>query len=225
MSAVLERVQGQPVRLPSGLSVATVERISAAVGDRVVMGQEIATVKAGKMWRTIGAPVAGHVRSLVVGEGATVPAGGVLAYIEPESPPVARRKAPERARQAQPSGAPNGSHQAPRPVQRPPEPPVVASKPVEEEKPTPAKKGQRERTKHRGFYILPSQERALKRLVIDTSLNEEEPIACNDSLVVRAAIDAFLSMAPAAQRATLERYKSKEKKAGVGSGWPRPGKK
>ena len=103
MSAVLDRIQqGQPVRLPSGLVGAVVERITARAGDRVVMGQEIATVKAGQAWRTIGAPVAGRVLSLVVGEGATVAAGGVLASSRTSRHKPARKplSAPQRGNQA-----------------------------------------------------------------------------------------------------------------------------
>jgi hypothetical protein len=83
----------------------------------------------------------------------------------------------------------------------------------------------RERTKHRGFYILPSQERAIKRIVADLALDEEKPLVCNDSLLVRAAIDVLLSLPPAALRATVATYKEREAAAQVGSGWPRPGKR
>jgi pyruvate/2-oxoglutarate dehydrogenase complex dihydrolipoamide acyltransferase (E2) component len=83
----------------------------------------------------------------------------------------------------------------------------------------------RERTKHRGFYILPSQERAIKRLVADLALDDDKPLVCNDSLLVRAAIDVLLSLPPAALRATVATYKEREAAAQVGSGWPRPGKR
>jgi hypothetical protein len=83
----------------------------------------------------------------------------------------------------------------------------------------------RERTKHRGFYILPSQERAIKRIVADLALDDDRPLACNDSLLVRAAIDVLLSLPPAALRATVATYKEREAAAQVGSGWPRPGKR
>ncbi len=172
------------------------------------------------MRRGIVSPIAGKVRALTVREGATVQAGATLAYVEahsPPEPPTARQTAPTPRKHPIPPISANRPQSAPvllEPVRLEVEPPTA--------KP-PKPKPSRERVKHRGFYILPCQERAIKRLVADLSLDEEKPLPCNDSELVRAAIDLLTTLPAGALRATVEAYKAKEQAAKVGSGWPRPG--
>ncbi len=244
-AAILDRIeQGTPVMLPATVGAATVASWWIRPGQMVNAGDTLATVAAGNMRRGIVASVAGRVRALMVREGGTVAPGGILAYIEPDAPPQARQSRPERAREPQQGKPKQDTTAAPMPVQRPTAPPTVASNGKGQEGSLPSdpkkesgatapapmsakhkpKQAKRERTKHRGFYILPSQEKQLKRLVADLSLDEEKPLSCNDSLLVRAAIDLLTTLPAGALRATVEAYKQREALAKVGSGWPRPGK-
>ena len=60
--------------------------IGIAAGDRVATGQPLITLEAMKMEHVHAAPHAGIVKALQVSVGEQVPAGGVLAEIEPEAP-------------------------------------------------------------------------------------------------------------------------------------------
>jgi pyruvate/2-oxoglutarate dehydrogenase complex dihydrolipoamide acyltransferase (E2) component len=251
-ATALDRIQAtaQAITLPKTLDAAQVTSWWVRPGQMVNAGDTLATVGAGNMRRGIVSPIAGKVRALTVREGATVQAGATLAYVEPEGPqkPIT---APTPRKHPIPPIGPNRPHTAPQSAAvevstaccsaskiahvatlatLKKEPPRAVAAAVSENhfshlspgKPKPA---MRERTKHRGFYILPSQERAIKRLVADLALDEEKPLVCNDSLLVRAAIDVLLSLPPAALRATVATYKEREAAAQVGSGWPRPGKR
>ncbi len=245
----------QAITLPKTLDAAQVTSWWVRPGQLVNAGDTLATVGAGNMRRGIVSPIAGKVRALTVREGATVQAGATLAYVEPEGPPQARQHAPQRASGAQrseppivasngngrrghvveaatagiPAVGPIGPTGKNLPIDSPQSDPDAATAEISAvepmgSKPKP-KPATRERTKHRGFYILPSQEKRLKRIVADLALDDDRPLACNDSLLVRAAIDVLLSLPPAALRATVATYKEREAAAQVGSGWPRPGKR
>ncbi len=60
----------------------TVVKVMAAEGDEVGEGQPLLVLEAMKMEQTFAAPYAGRVRALPYAEGASVPAGAVLAEIE-----------------------------------------------------------------------------------------------------------------------------------------------
>jgi pyruvate/2-oxoglutarate dehydrogenase complex dihydrolipoamide acyltransferase (E2) component len=221
-ATALDRIQAtaQAITLPKTLDAAQVTSWWVRPGQMVNAGDTLATVGAGNMRRGIVSPIAGKVRALTVREGATVQAGATLAYVQPEGPPE-----PPTARQT--AVTPRKHPIPPIGSTRPQSAPVLLE-PVrlEVEPPTakpPKPKPSRERVKHRGFYILPCQERAIKRLVADLSLDDEKPLPCNDSELVRAAIDLLTTLPAGALRATVEAYKAKEQAAKVGSGWPRPG--
>ncbi len=219
-ATALDRIQAtaQAITLPKTLDAAIVTSWWVRPGQLVNAGDTLATVGAGNMRRGIVSPIAGKVRALTVREGATVQAGATLAYVQPEGPPE-----PPTARQT--AVTPRKHPIPPIGSTRPQSAPVLLE-PVrlEVEPPAPSKQAKRERVKHRGFYILPSQEKQLKRLVADLSLDEEKPLPCNDSELVRAAIDLLTTLPAGALRATLQAYKTKEQAAKVGSGWPRPGR-
>jgi pyruvate/2-oxoglutarate dehydrogenase complex dihydrolipoamide acyltransferase (E2) component len=223
-ATALDRIQAQaqPVRLPQGIGAATVTSWWVRPGQLVNAGDTLATVGAGNMRRGIVSPIAGKVRALTVREGATVQAGATLAYVQPEGPPeppTARQTAPTPRKHPIPPIGSNRPHSAPQSA-----PVLLEPVRLEVEPPAPSKQAKRERVKHRGFYILPSQERAIKRVVADLSLDEEKPLPCNDSELVRAAIDLLTTLPAGALRATVEAYKAKERAAQVGRGWPRPGR-
>ncbi len=227
-ATALDRIQAtaQAITLPKTLDAAQVTSWWVRPGQMVNAGDTLATVGAGNMRRGIVSPIAGKVRALTVREGATVQAGATLAYVEPEGPqkPIT---APTPRKHPIPPIGPNRPHSAPQsahvPNLRTQKKEPLRAAPVEE-KPAPSKQAKRERVKHRGFYILPCQERTLKRLVAELALDEEKPLPCNDSELVRAAIDLLTTLPAGALRATVEAYKAKEQAAKVGSGWPRPGR-
>jgi pyruvate/2-oxoglutarate dehydrogenase complex dihydrolipoamide acyltransferase (E2) component len=219
-ATTLDRLQAtaQAITLPKTLDAAQVTSWWVRPGQLVNAGDTLATVGAGNMRRGIVSPIAGRVRALTVREGATVQAGATLAYVQPEGPQKPLTAPTPRKHPIPPIG-PNRPHSGPQSV-------TVLLEPVRLEVEPPATrkaKPTRERVKHRGLYILPSQEHTLKRLVAELSLDEEKPLPCNDSELVRAAIDLLTTLPAGALRATLEAYKAKEKAAKVGSGWPRPG--
>jgi biotin carboxyl carrier protein len=63
----------------------TVVKVLVAVGDRVVVGQDLLVVEAMKMETKISTSVAGTVRALNVAEGDSCDAGVTLAEVEPEA--------------------------------------------------------------------------------------------------------------------------------------------
>lgn len=204
------RIRGTAHHAPTGGRLAIWH---VAKGDTVQQGDKLATVlNIHEGHYLIRAACSGVVRALMAPQGERVPAGAIVAYVEAPA-------APQR-----PQDGPQQPKQAPAPS-RPPTQRRGNLELVELELSTPARKPPaRERVEHRGLYLLPSQERAIKRLAFTLGDDEQAPLVCNDSELVRCAIDLLLSLPPAAQRATIERYKQQEAAAGVGSGWPRPGR-
>jgi pyruvate/2-oxoglutarate dehydrogenase complex dihydrolipoamide acyltransferase (E2) component len=172
----------------------------------------------------VRAACSGVIRAILAPVGKKLAPGEVVCYVEAPSSPEAPQTAPAPRR----SSYTNGNGKAPhKPTERPRENGIrLSTLPTVggQQSPTAAAKPRRERVKLRGLYLLPTQERAIKRVAAELTLDEAAPLSVNDSELVRCAIDAFLSMAPAAMRATVEAYKAKEKAAGTGAGWPRPGR-
>jgi pyruvate/2-oxoglutarate dehydrogenase complex dihydrolipoamide acyltransferase (E2) component len=217
------RMIGEPHTAAAG---GTLHAWKVQKGQVVEAGQVLAIVRSATNGHyQVRASCAGAVRAILAPAGKKLAPGDVVCYVEAPSPPEAPLTAPAPRR----SSYTNGNGQAPHPpTERPRENGIrLSTLPTVllQQSPSAASaKPRRERVKLRGLYLLPSQERAIKRVVADLSLDEAAPLSVNDSELVRCALDAFLSMPPAAIRATVEAYKQKEKAAGVGAGWPRPGK-
>ncbi|MCM3924711.1 acetyl/propionyl-CoA carboxylase subunit alpha, partial [Frankia sp. AiPs1] len=61
----------------------TVIAVHAAAGDEVAVGAPLVVVEAMKMEHTVGAPVAGVVKDVLVGVGEQVTLDAVLAVVDP----------------------------------------------------------------------------------------------------------------------------------------------
>jgi pyruvate/2-oxoglutarate dehydrogenase complex dihydrolipoamide acyltransferase (E2) component len=73
------------VRLPQwgmGQTEGTILEWTVKVGDRVDQGQAIAVVETAKVNGEVEAPVAGVMSEIVAAEGATLPTGAVLGFID-----------------------------------------------------------------------------------------------------------------------------------------------
>jgi hypothetical protein len=87
------------------------------------------------------------------------------------------------------------------------------------------RKGQnkKHRTKHTVYHVTEDQEGRVKSLSFLYKTDLEEP-NYSESEIVRAAIEHLLSQDKATQKAILSYNRDREKRAGYGAGWKRPGK-
>lgn len=88
------------------------------------------------------------------------------------------------------------------------------------------KKGQtkKHRTKHTVYHVTEDQEGRVKSLSFLYKTDSDEP-NYSESEIVRAAIEHLLSQDKATQKAILSYNRDREKRAGYGAGWKRPGKR
>jgi pyruvate/2-oxoglutarate dehydrogenase complex dihydrolipoamide acyltransferase (E2) component len=102
--------------------------------------------------------------------------------------------------------------------------PTPSPAPVEEPIRRPKKSAGKDKVKLVGVYLLPKQEDRIETDALLWALDREDPLTTNKSEIVRALLDLYEFMEPAKRRALVEAYKQKERSAGVGGGWPRPGR-
>ncbi|SNS25381.1 Biotin-requiring enzyme [Actinoplanes regularis] len=62
---------------------ATVSRWLKQVGDRIAAGEPLVEISTGKVAFEVPADTSGHLREIRIPAGTTVPAGSVIALIEP----------------------------------------------------------------------------------------------------------------------------------------------
>ncbi|MCO8120756.1 2-oxo acid dehydrogenase subunit E2 [Stieleria sp. TO1_6] len=108
--------------LGDGIESGDVLEVFVSVGDVITEGQDIVEMETDKATVPVPSTVAGTVAKIVVGEGDTVPIGGVLIEVEAASGSAAPEKAPE------PEAAPAKSEPAAEAPPAAPEPPPVEPK-------------------------------------------------------------------------------------------------
>ncbi len=179
---------------------------SAHVGQQVTTGETLGTFLDEFGEVEITAPCSGVLGKMVV-QGARVVEGSPLCYVEPAT---SRQDGPQADRvdrpASPPQAAPRSRGEARRGVTLPPapveelsiEPPIIRR---------PKKSAGADKVKLRSLYLLPSQERAIKRDVATWALDDEDRLSTNDSEIVRALIDLYQSLPPAKRRVLIEGYK------------------
>lgn len=103
-----------------------------------------------------------------------------------------------------------------------PAPPPIAEV-APRRSPQSAKTKQR-KTTHKTYHVEESQVQRVKRLALELQLDDQAPLDCNESELIRAAIEMLLALPRPALQATLSVNRDREKAGRYGSGWPRPGK-
>ena len=86
------------------------------------------------------------------------------------------------------------------------------------------KQGKKHRTKHTVYHVTEDQEARVKALSFLFKSDSDEP-NYSESEIMRAAIEHLLSQDKATQKAILSYNRDREKRAGYGAGWKRPGKR
>ena len=86
------------------------------------------------------------------------------------------------------------------------------------------KQSKKHRTKHTVYHVTEDQEGRVKALSFLFKSDSEEP-NYSESEIVRAAVEHLLSQDKATQKAILSYNRDREKRAGYGAGWKRPGKR
>jgi pyruvate/2-oxoglutarate dehydrogenase complex dihydrolipoamide acyltransferase (E2) component len=221
------RIKGEP---HAAAAAGTLHVWKVQKGQIVAVGEVLATVRSAENGGyRVRAAVSGVVRALLASPGKKLAPGEVVCYVESQGTPAGRESAPAPHTSNTTNGTGKASQSTTQRQRGTDErlstlPTVGGQQSPSAAAGSPAPKPRRERVKLRGLYLLPSQERAIKRVVADLALDESAPLSLNDSELVRCAIDDFLSRSPASIRASLEAYKRKEKAAGTGAGWPRPGR-
>lgn len=208
--AWLERIraESEPVTLPAEFGAVVLVRWCCRPGQQVAPWDQLAWVRGGSWERPLFVPLPGRVSALMLRPGAALSPGDVLAYVKLERAAETRsersrtggRGHPTRAGQKRLSGPLSASESAaPRPLG-----PTAAARGVEQRveelslPPAPPRDrtGRGERSRHRGYYVRPSQERALKRLAAELGAARGAPGRVNESELVRCAIDLLLAQSP-----------------------------
>lgn len=252
-AAVLERIQATstPIAAPSISGSGTLVRWLKKPGEKVGQYEPLAEVAANGLATALTSTTAGVVKALMVREGARIGSGDVLCYIQPAeaSPSPAqggqRDPAPFRAVTPPPPPAPastsraasreplverNGSSPEPRSwtLADLPEMEELTFDDVEPPKPkqrqTAKPKPTRGKTTHKTYHLEEGQVQRIKRLSLELKLDAHAPVDCNESELVRAAVEMLLELPRPALRAVIKANREREKAGRYGSGWPRPGK-
>ena len=216
-------------------------------GQQVGTGEAIARFDAGTVAHNVNAPGTGRL-SRTTPDNTTLIGGSVVGWVSegeqgtlpPQKPSNAPKTvapfvegkkatstiAPPQIRQQVPPPAPKTDPRARRNAHVEPSS-VEASITILEngEAGGKAKKqGKKHRTKHTVYHVTEDQEARVKALSFLFKSDSDEP-NYSESEIMRAAIEHLLSQDKATQKAILSYNRDREKRAGYGAGWKRPGKR
>ena len=96
--------------------------------------------------------------------------------------------------------------------------------PKSKQRQAPQAKPKRGKTTHKTYHLEEGQVQRIRRLALELKLDDQAPVDCNESELVRAAVEMLLELPRPALRAVIKANREREKAGRYGSGWPRPGR-
>jgi pyruvate/2-oxoglutarate dehydrogenase complex dihydrolipoamide acyltransferase (E2) component len=196
-------------------------------GQQVSVGDALAWVRsADNGGHTIRAACSGVIRAIIAPAGKKLTAGEVVCYVEPQDAPESRQASDATPRPGQPRNAsqrPNGAaHEVI--ARRPSTLPAVEEASVPSTPAASSTKPKRGRTTHKTYHLSEEQTKRIKRLSLELRLDDNAP-DCNESELVRAAVEMLLSLPQPALLQWVEENRRREAAGRYGTGFPRPGKR
>jgi pyruvate/2-oxoglutarate dehydrogenase complex dihydrolipoamide acyltransferase (E2) component len=218
------RIKGEP---HAAAAPGTLHAWKVQKGQVVEAGEVLAIVRSATSGHyQLLASCAGIVRAILAPVGKKLTPSEVVCYVEPQDAPESRQAsdATPRPRQGQnASQRPNGVA-SDAITRRPSTQPAVEELSVPSTPAASSTKPQRGRTTHKTYHLSEEQTRRIKRLSLELRLDDNAP-DCNESELVRAAVEMLLSLPQPALLQWVEENRRREAAGRYGTGFPRPGKR
>jgi pyruvate/2-oxoglutarate dehydrogenase complex dihydrolipoamide acyltransferase (E2) component len=194
-------------------------------GQIVEVGDVLATVRSAKNGGyVVKAACSGVIRAIIAPAGKKLAAGEVVCYIESQSAPAPPQRTPAPRARENTSVTGSASQPSTMPAKRQSTLPAVEDSSIPATATKIDERPKRGRTTHQTYHLSEDQVKRIKRLSLEMKLDEEAP-NCNESELVRAAVEMLLSLPQPALLQWVEENRRREEAGRYGTGFPRPGKR